>query len=761
MIDYNKYLGQAHYGDAEAIGFLPVIKSIKDVHCLCTITEDDEVVLWHDKPELDNEKVWDAIDKKEYTIPPRAGTLIEGFRYWYRIGQSGGTLSVHNAATYDKHLIEKVVPKCIIPDEVWRDTFIQSKVQFFDRSCPKGAKSAHGLQAYGIKFGIKKPPITDYTRFDAEILHRVIEDCRIQKKTQEYLDKEAELLKPLGIDFTEALAIEWEYAVNCHKQEERGVLVDRPHMERCVKEWDTITDALAAEIEPLLPPSIKVSTRVTRSEMMESLGFKRIPPDEVHTIKKDGEMVVAAVKPYFKPSTNFHKVDKVNEYSAFNLSYGQSPTFNKKTEFTAWRNENYPKTKPAEWEVEKVVVEKKVLNKNCCEYFGVDPTDTDIIVGPFTRVSFHASKMTQHDQVKGYLIRHAGLKVVEEWNVKKDSDKRIVRAEHDMIVSYPKRAAPENQLHYKVKKGQPIVTSPKVQEGDYPQLKGDIGPKIGNYNTTTHRRRYISNPSDPDEKGLLSYIREDGRIPAGINNFGTSTGRSSHRKIVNLPSESSMWGKEMRLCLIAPEYRVLVGADQASAQLQICSFVTNNMEYYEAVAKGKEFYKDEHGVDIYSGSSAHCINARSFQLITEEEWQEAIANQDPALIAALGLKRKKAKPCAFSVLFGCAPPKLATLLGISVDEAKLKMAAFLSALGLDVVKSWLDWCKAKYPRGNGFYIPSAFGFWIYCKSMHSAVNYLIQSIEGAGQKVAVNHFEREVISRGWEGKVLKVLDMHK
>ena len=44
--------------------------------------------------------------------------------------------------------------------------------------------------------------------------------------------------------------------------------------------------------------------------------------------------------------------------------------------------------------------------------------------------------------------------------------------------------------------------------------------------------------------------------------------------------------------------------------------------------------------------------------------------------------------------------------------------------------------------------------------MHKAVNYLIQSIEAAVQKKAIALFDQEIINRGWEGKVAKILDMH-
>lgn len=725
-IDLNKYLDQPHYGDIETKGFWEDVHSLEDVWCLCTVTDDDTVLLFHDYPQYDNQKVWDKDDEKEYTIPERVGTLLDGFRFWYSIGKKGGNLSVHNCSTYDKPIIEKVMPKCVIPVEAWRDTFNQSKLQWFDRPCPKGAKSAHGLKAYGIKFGIKKPDIDDWKTMDAYKLHRVVEDVKIQKKTQLYLDKEAEKLAEMGITFTEAMKIENEYARGCAKQELRGVLADVPHMKRCIEEWDERTDYLAAKIEPLLPPTVKASgAKITRSELMKSLGYTRIPPDETEEVTRAGETKIQAKKPYVKPSINFHKTVKTNAYSGFNISYGESPTYTKKKQLTDWIKANHPDTKPKDWDIQKEEIETKELNSHTCKYFGVPPDALDVICGAHTKVSFLETKLTQHEQVKGYLIRYGGLKHCADWNVKKDADGKMVRADSATTISYPAKAAPEHQLHYKVRAGEVLVTSPKVGEDEYEQITGDIGKEIGEYATTMHRRRYLSNPKDPENKGILSYVRGDGRVPAGVNNFGAATGRSTHRVIVNLPSESSHLGKEMRSCLIAPKGRVLVGADQASAQLQICSVVANNVEYYEAVAKGNEFKKVD-GKDVYIGTSAHCVNARGFQLITRQQWQEAIDTQNPELIHELGLLRKKAKAPAFASLFGCAPPKLAGMLGIGVDEAKDKLASFLAELGLDAVQAWLKICQKKYKRGNGFYIPIAFGYWIFCKSAHAAVNYLIQ-----------------------------------
>jgi|TARA_A100001518_G_C1227286_1_gene80656 hypothetical protein len=768
-IDKSKYTNRILHADIEARGYLDVVKSDKDVWCLVSRDDEtDEVFIFHDYPEYDNKEVFDQ--GKTYTIPPRTGTLLDGVRFWYLAGKNGSKLSVHNCFTYDKPLVEKIWPKCKIDDDVWIDTFIQSKIQWFDRPQRKGSKSPHGLLNYSLMEGNKKPDIEDFSVMNAFMLHRCIIDTKTQKFAHNYLKKERDMLKDrLGIDMTEAYKMEVEYTKNCHEQEQVGVLADKDHMIKCITEWDSKAKEIQDFIEPILPPTIKVSGgKISRVEMAALFGYDTSGmKDQIEMVKRDGEMVEVPVKPYYKPTMNFHTTKKVNQYSAFNISHGFSPKFVKKNDLIKWIKSQHPEGDNAkqkdlaafvkEWEVTKDIEETKLLNKNTCDYFEVEPEDTDIIVGAHTKIKFVASKLTQHEVVKGYLIKK-GLKEVSEWNFKKDSEGGFLKAEEDTVISYPPKASKENQLHYKVKKGDLLVSSPKVSEKDYDQLTDENAKRVGEYNTTVHRRRFISNPTDED-KGLMAYIREDGRLPCGINNFSTSSGRGSHRVWVNAAGEGSMYGEEIRKILIAPEGRRLVGADMASAQLAILSFYARNAEYYEAVASGLELDKDEDGNEFYVGMSAHCHSARNFGMVSTEEFERAVKTQDPELIHSISLRRKKSKGASFGVCFGCSGKKLAGMLGIPESEGNAKKNMFLSRMGLQGIIDWGEKYKDSFKRGKGFYLPLPFGYWAWCDSTHKICNFLAQGAEAACQKVAVNYFNKEVVKRGLDA--FKVLDYHK
>lgn len=754
-----EYKNRKLASDIEAIGFYDVINTDKDIHCLCSVdVETDEVLLFHDHPEFDNAVVIDPHDKKEYVIPKRSGTLQEGIEFWRKAANNGSMLIIHNAHTYDRPVIDKVWPDNGIPFESYHDTFVQSKLQWFERPCPKGAKSAHGLKAWGIKCGVNKPEITDWSFIDAFKLHRCVEDCKIQSKTYQMLEKERNELKgKYNIDFTTALKIEAMYAAECFEQEIFGPLIDVPHARRCIQDLDKKIEILRKEIEPHLPPTLKgKGPKVSRSEMAELFGYDpNKVKDNIIQRKKNGEIEDVVEKPYFKPSMNYTRIDKVNKYSGHHLAKGFSPTFGKKKELTDWIKENHPDTKNKEWDIQKVEEETESLNKNTSEFFDVPETATDFICGPFTRIEISPSTMTQSDVVKGYLIRQ-GWHDAEEWNLKTDINDDYIKVDCDTEVRWPPNAPSEWQMVKKIKKGGLMVSSPKLSEEDYKQLPEGIGKKIAEYNTYVHRRRFLENPKDPDNKGILSYVNEHGRIPAGVNNFATRSGRGAQRVWVNAPGAKALYGEEIRKCIIAPKGKSLVGVDMKSAQLSIAAYYANNHVYYDSVASGIE--AEENGT--YVGLSAHCVNARMFGMISEGDWKRAVESQDKDLIHRLSIIRSESKGGSFAVIFGASGKKVATTIGIPETEGAKRKDQFLKQMGLDNVISTLGVMEKKYPHRNGFFLPLAFGYWLWNNSSHKSVNTIVQGFEALAQKLAVIRMGKEIKRLELSDHVKRVLDVH-
>lgn len=89
------------------------------------------------------------------------------------------------------------------------------------------------------------------------------------------------------------------------------------------------------------------------------------------------------------------------------------------------------------------------------------------------------------------------------------------------------------------------LTSPKIDPDKDTWLYEDssIGSLLSTRMMYSHRRSLL--------QGLLKVVRPDGKIPGEANPCGTPTARFTHKKIVNIPSGGSFFGKECRSLFIS------------------------------------------------------------------------------------------------------------------------------------------------------------------------------------------------------------------
>ena len=90
---------------------------------------------------------------------PVHGSLEEGVKFLVACKH----VIAHNIMGYDTFALNKFFPELwnlkTVPLKKQHDTYIQSKVQWFDRPRLKGVKGNHGLVYYGELFKYPKPPI--------------------------------------------------------------------------------------------------------------------------------------------------------------------------------------------------------------------------------------------------------------------------------------------------------------------------------------------------------------------------------------------------------------------------------------------------------------------------------------------------------------------------------------------------------------------------------------------------------------------------
>jgi len=116
-------------------------------------------------------------DEKEYTFDNKSVDNIPSFL-------SGNVVVFHNGSGYDMPLLNKIYGAEKCKNIVMLDSLKMSQMMFPDI---KGHSKPHSIEAWGNRFGIKKPEHEDWSRYTPEMLHRCVEDVKIGYKLIEYI----------------------------------------------------------------------------------------------------------------------------------------------------------------------------------------------------------------------------------------------------------------------------------------------------------------------------------------------------------------------------------------------------------------------------------------------------------------------------------------------------------------------------------------------------------------------------------------------
>lgn len=87
----------------------------------------------------------------------------------------------HNGSGYDVPLMKKLYA---CRDIKMLDSLKMSQMMWPDI---KGHSKPHSIEAWGDRFGIKKPEHEDWSKYTTEMLHRCIEDTKIGYRFIEYV----------------------------------------------------------------------------------------------------------------------------------------------------------------------------------------------------------------------------------------------------------------------------------------------------------------------------------------------------------------------------------------------------------------------------------------------------------------------------------------------------------------------------------------------------------------------------------------------
>lgn len=172
-------------------------------------------------------------------------------------------LIAHNGIGYDFPLLKKLYGwefKGKIVDSLIMSRLLDPK-RMVPFNCPNKKAGPHSIEAWGYRVGRGKPEHNDWENFSEEMMHRCSEDVEILELVYDALLAEAK-----GKNWRNAFLLSFELFTRLQQQEEYGWLVDRDHMDKCIRQLTKWIERIDRVITPRLPMILEVDETKEQGE---------------------------------------------------------------------------------------------------------------------------------------------------------------------------------------------------------------------------------------------------------------------------------------------------------------------------------------------------------------------------------------------------------------------------------------------------------------------------------------------------------------
>lgn len=214
--------------------------------------------------------------------------------------------------------------------------------------------------------------------------------------------------------------------------------------------------------------------------------------------------------------------------------------------------------------------------------------------------------------------------------------------------------------------------------------------------------RMLTKLSSTYADGLLKYLDQEDKIHTTYQNMVTATGRlsSTDPNLQNIPVRREL-GSEVRKMFVAKPGSVLVDADYSQIELRVLAHIANDSSMQAAFASGEDI---------------HAVTA-------SQVFGVALKDVTPDM-------RRNAKAVNFGIVYGISAWSLSQDIGVSPEEAKKYMDAYLD--NYSGIRQYMKEI-VEQAREQG-YVSTVYGRRRYLPELKSS-NFNLRSF---GERVALN-----------------------
>lgn len=599
---------------------------------------------------------------------------------------------------------------CELGDDYWDgkkvvfdDTLIRSKTLNPDRF------GGHSLDALSQKAGTQKiafrkhlPQDERFKHFGPDMLYYNIYDVKANRSILPMLDLEQQAYG-WGSKWNRAIKLEKAVAELITRQEHRGFKFDLELAYKNLDRLDAMMEERKVKIEAILPN--RPATKKVQSDFTPcKIQFKKngdLSSNLIKFAEKIGATITEDNKFVFdgvtydlplplEPLVKEMKatVNDTTHIKEWLVSLGWSPAEYKEKDLTTDVKKNRLTDEKISAAIDRYIEQTVESNfcKDRCEHLGLN-------IGP------RMTKQTIRDKLKRELERRmerrGGIKVLTNPSF-------TVGQEKEICPDLERLASSSEKLR--------CITD------------------ITEYLTYRHRRNSILGggadweDDEEPEKGYLSAVREDGRIPTPADTCGAATSRFKHRLVANIPRVTSLFGHEMRAMFGVDEHCYQIGYDFDSLEAR----EEANFCWPFEVGEVKEY-------------------CNSLLLDKPNDVHTKMAEKISAIIAR-EFTRAPAKSVKYGATYGAQGPKIAKTIGCDVEtgnqifEAFWEAAAPLKKLKDALNREWSTYDKKRIEGIDGRLVPT--------RSAHAILNSKFQSAGVICAKRAMVIHDRKLRAAG-------------